>query len=133
MGYTYKYILGWDLGRGCSRGVILILVVKELGFLNVRSGVALPMAEYMYYVYYVPCTEDQHPLPKSNVQPVLVLTTYKLTSSPATPTNDHQTNVLVLFQMNILFNFNVLHTHRMWKDTRPEIPANRQPSLDVTT
>ncbi len=38
----------------------VLLVVQELGFLNVRSVVALPMAEY------VPWDEDQHPLPKSN-------------------------------------------------------------------
>ncbi len=39
----------------CTTGVIL--VVKELGFLNVRSVVTLPMAQY------VPCNEDQHTLP----------------------------------------------------------------------
>ncbi len=40
--------------------VQFFLVVKELGFLNVRSGVALPSAET------VPCNDDQHTLPKSN-------------------------------------------------------------------
>ncbi len=35
----------------------VILVVKELGFLNVRSVVALHMAQY------VPCNEDQHTPP----------------------------------------------------------------------
>ena len=48
----------WDLGRGCT-GVIL--AVKELGSLNVRSVVALYVAQY------VPRNEDQHPLPKSNL------------------------------------------------------------------
>jgi hypothetical protein len=48
----------WDLGRGWTG--VLVLVVKELGFLHVRSVVALPMAET------VPWDEDQHPLPKSN-------------------------------------------------------------------
>jgi hypothetical protein len=42
-----------------GRGVLL--VVKELGFLNVRSVEALPMAQT------VPCNEDQHPLPKFNL------------------------------------------------------------------
>ncbi len=45
------------LGRGWT-GVVL--VVKELGFLNVRSVEALPMAQT------VPWDEDQHPLPKHN-------------------------------------------------------------------
>ncbi len=35
----------------------VLLVVKELGFLNMRSGEALHMAEY------VPLDEDQHTLP----------------------------------------------------------------------
>ncbi len=47
----------WDLGRVCSG---LVLVVKELGFLNVRSVVALTMAQT------VPSNEDHHPLPKPN-------------------------------------------------------------------
>ncbi len=50
----------WDLGRGWT-GVVLA-VVKELGFPNVRSVVALPSAQT------VPSNEHQHqhPLPKSN-------------------------------------------------------------------
>jgi hypothetical protein len=44
-------------GRGWT-GVLL--VVKELGFLNVRSVVALPMAQTVRW------DEDQHTLPKSN-------------------------------------------------------------------
>ncbi len=50
----------WDLGRVC-RGAVL--VVKELGFLNVRSVVALPMMAQQT----VPCNEDQDPLPKSKL------------------------------------------------------------------
>ncbi len=53
------FTIRWDYGRVCT-GVVL--VVKELGFLNVRSVEALHVAQT------VPCNEDQHTLPQSNPQ-----------------------------------------------------------------
>jgi hypothetical protein len=54
-------IFGSAVGVGQRvHGTGVIPLVKELGFLNVRPVVALPMAQT------VPCNEDQHPLPKSN-------------------------------------------------------------------
>jgi hypothetical protein len=50
--------IGWGWTKAeCARCTVVILVVKELGFLNLRSVEALHMA------HYVPLDEDQHTLP----------------------------------------------------------------------